>query len=140
MKSHALTLVVLTSAFCLGVRGQFAVDWSTIDCGGGASAGGTYSLTGTIGQPDAGTLSGGSFMLSGGFWPGLMVRAGGDVPTLFIHWSGTSVIISWSPATAPFALETTDNLALPVWLPVAGNTPVTGPAAGVARFYRLRRP
>ena len=37
-----------------------------------ASTGGTFSLSGTIGQPDAAsnpTLTGGSFELTGGFWP-----------------------------------------------------------------------
>lgn len=41
---------------------------STIDSGGATSAGGTYEVTGSIGQPDAGEVSGGSFVLSGGFW------------------------------------------------------------------------
>jgi len=42
---------------------------STIDGGGVIqSTGGTFELSGTIGQPDAGIMSGGSFQLSGGFW------------------------------------------------------------------------
>lgn len=41
----------------------------TIDGGGGTSSGGTFTLSGTIGQPDAGTLSNGSLVLQGGFWP-----------------------------------------------------------------------
>ena len=32
------------------------------------SAGGSFSLNGTIGQPDAGAMSGGNFSLAGGFW------------------------------------------------------------------------
>lgn len=32
------------------------------------SAGGTYSLGGTIGQADTGTLIGGAYALTGGFW------------------------------------------------------------------------
>ena len=49
--------------------GGYDLTWNTID-GGGAmfSTGGAYSLGGTIGQPDAGLLSGGSYTLSGGFW------------------------------------------------------------------------
>mgnify|MGYP001488349017 CR=1 FL=1 len=47
---------------------QYSINWSTIDCGGGVSSGGTFSITGTIGQPDAGRMTGGSFSLSGGFW------------------------------------------------------------------------
>jgi hypothetical protein len=48
------------------------LSWYTFD-GGGAmfTAGGDFELAGTIGQPDAGMpISGGSFELSGGFWPG----------------------------------------------------------------------
>lgn len=47
------------------------IGWYSID-GGGAigSVGGTYRLSGTIGQPDAGTLTGGSYTLRGGSWRG----------------------------------------------------------------------
>jgi hypothetical protein len=47
----------------------FDLTWNTIDGGGIMFAtGGAYSLGGTIGQPDAGTMSGGSYTLNGGFW------------------------------------------------------------------------
>lgn len=32
------------------------------------STGGEFELSGTIGQPDAGKMSGGDFTLTGGFW------------------------------------------------------------------------
>ncbi len=49
--------------------GGYDLTWNTIDGGGGMfSTGGPYSLGGTIGQPDAGTMSGGAYTLSGGFW------------------------------------------------------------------------
>jgi hypothetical protein len=42
--------------------------WS-IDGGGGTSGAGSYTLTGTIGQPDAGgQMTDGSYALSGGFF------------------------------------------------------------------------
>ena len=50
--------------------GQYELSWYTIDGGGGQSSGGAYTLTGTIGQPDAAWSSGGSYELLGGFWPG----------------------------------------------------------------------
>lgn len=55
--------------------GGYELTWSTID-GGGAmfSTGGTYSLGGTVGQHDAGTPSGGSYTLVGGFWGGAAAR------------------------------------------------------------------
>ena len=46
----------------------FNIDSFTIDGGGGTLAGSTYTLSGTIGQPDAGVLTGASFSVSGGFW------------------------------------------------------------------------
>ena len=49
-------------------QAQFTIAWYTIDSGGGSSAGGTFSLIGTIGQPDAGTAAGGTFRCLGGFW------------------------------------------------------------------------
>jgi hypothetical protein len=51
----------------------YSLDWYTIDGGGGSSSGGGYSLGGTLGQPDAGLLGGGSYTLNGGFWGGVIV-------------------------------------------------------------------
>jgi len=51
--------------------GQLSINWYTIDGGGGTSSGGTFTLSGTIGQPDAGAaMTGGTFTLNGGFWAG----------------------------------------------------------------------
>jgi len=47
----------------------FNISSYTIDAGGGDSAAGAFEVTGTAGQPDAGVMTGGSFELSGGFWP-----------------------------------------------------------------------
>jgi hypothetical protein len=47
----------------------YQLPWWTVDGGGASPTGGSgYSLSGTIGQPDAGTLTGGGYSLSGGFW------------------------------------------------------------------------
>jgi hypothetical protein len=49
----------------------YAIDWWTADGGGAPLDGGTYTLMGTAGEPDAGpTLSGGGYALTGGFWGG----------------------------------------------------------------------
>ncbi|MCK4783851.1 MAG: hypothetical protein KAV87_08890, partial [Desulfobacteraceae bacterium] len=45
--------------------GQYELSWYTIDGGGGRSSGGPYSLTGTIGQPDAAYSAGGQYELLG---------------------------------------------------------------------------
>lgn len=49
--------------------GGYEITWYTVDGGGAMNlAGGTYTLSGTAGQPDAGIQSQGSYSLSGGFW------------------------------------------------------------------------
>jgi hypothetical protein len=64
----ALVLLVAVS-LASAQAGTWDVDWFTIDGGGGmSSSGGEYALAGTIGQPDAGTLSDGVYTLHGGFW------------------------------------------------------------------------
>jgi hypothetical protein len=48
---------------------EFDLSWHSIDGGGVIhSTGGDFELSGTIGQPDAGTMTGGTFELTGGFW------------------------------------------------------------------------
>lgn len=69
---YVVTLIGLISANVLAGPPQFDLTWHTIDGGGGTSTGGSFDLSGTIGQPDAGpTMTGGSFALVGGFWPGI---------------------------------------------------------------------
>ena len=63
-----LTMCVLL--FSLPASAEYELSWHTIDGGGGTSSGGPYTLTGTIGQPDAAWSSGGQYELLGGFWPG----------------------------------------------------------------------
>jgi hypothetical protein len=59
---------------------QPSISSFTIDGGGATSTGGTFALSGTIGQPDVaatkgtgGGLGGGTFLVVGGFWPGTVV-------------------------------------------------------------------
>lgn len=68
----ALRVVCLLTALLvlpMTASAQLSLDWYTIDGGGHTfSAGGSLSLGGTIGQPDAGVLAGGGYALFGGFW------------------------------------------------------------------------
>jgi hypothetical protein len=49
----------------------YDLSWWSVDSGGATfSTGSAYELGGTIGQPDAGTLTGGGYTLGGGFWGG----------------------------------------------------------------------
>ena len=134
----ALCLFLLPSAFCLRAWGQYSIDWSTVDGGGGTSTGGEYSVSGTLGQPESGGMSGGGFTLEGGFWPGVIVPSTGEAPTLFIQAAGDSVIISWSPVSADFALETTGDLTSPTWVPAPAGNPVEIPLVYARQFFRLQ--
>jgi len=68
-----LSALVLTVAVQSASAQPYEIEWYTIDGGGGTSSGGSYTLSGTIGQHDASTpLSGGQFTLSPGFWPGAL--------------------------------------------------------------------
>ncbi len=74
MMPSRITAYVSAIAFAAGAAAlappgpSFDLSWNTIDGGGGTSTGGGFELSGTIGQPDAGVMSGGSFVLAGGFW------------------------------------------------------------------------
>jgi hypothetical protein len=80
----ALITPVATMAIVASAYAYDPITWSSLDCGGAAFVtGGGYRLGGTIGQPDAGRLSGGAFTLGSGFWiggqPG-QVGVDGDSP------------------------------------------------------------
>jgi hypothetical protein len=77
VKPALLPAVGSLLAISLGVAyADYALDWHTIDGGGEMrSTGGSYELSGTVGQPDAGEMSGGTYSLTGGFWFG---QAPGD--------------------------------------------------------------
>jgi hypothetical protein len=60
--------LVLAILVAVPVQAQvYAVDWWAFSWGGETLSGGAFALSGTGGQPDAGTLSGGNFTLTGGF-------------------------------------------------------------------------
>lgn len=69
----AVCLMILTIAAHSYAQsgGGFDITKSVLAGGGGTSTGGSFSITGTIGQSLAGTTSsGGSFQLTSGFWGG----------------------------------------------------------------------
>jgi hypothetical protein len=73
---RALVFLVLAGLLCSGgvlaqSGGGYDLSWSTVDGGGWSfSRGGGYTLSGTVGQPDAGLLRGGGYTLAGGYWGG----------------------------------------------------------------------
>jgi hypothetical protein len=67
-----LLVALLTTASLVSAQALFGLDWWSVDSGGGLSQGGSYTLHGGIGQPDAAQSQSGSgqYGLSGGFWNG----------------------------------------------------------------------
>jgi len=72
LAAAAFTPTILGPSTVLA-NGGYDINWWTVDSGGGLSqsAGGEYTLKGTIGQADAGSSSGGEYALEGGFWAGI---------------------------------------------------------------------
>ena len=142
MKLFYLTLGLLVPT--LGSAQNYSINWSTMDGGGGSSTGGVYSVSGTIGQPDAGgPLTNGQYSITGGFWALPVAVQSVGAPILVIVPSASSTAtISWTPATPGFVLQETLSLAPTNWMnSVSGATnPVTVPAVLPAKFYRLFKP
>jgi hypothetical protein len=127
---------------------NYAISFFTIDGGGGTSSGGSYSLSGGIGQPDAGKMSGGQYLLEGGFWnAAIAVPTAGSV-MLNIRSSVNSFIISWPVRETALRLESNSNLSTTnAWQNVSqmastnnGMISITVPATPGNTFFRLRTP
>lgn len=69
MKNKPCSIVIVCLAASAAIGEGFDLSWHSIDSGGVMrSIGGDFELSGTIGQADAGALSGGRFDSNGGFW------------------------------------------------------------------------
>ncbi len=135
----ASTGLSVPALICFGQ--PYAIESFTVDGGGGTSTGGNYTITGTIGQPDAsgGVQKGGNFTLEGGFWPGLAVVPIPDGPTLAIVSQSDAVRLSWIPATPGYVLEQSESLSQDTWssAPSGSQNPVTIQVGERTRFFRL---
>ena len=61
----------------------YDLSWWTVDSGGTTGlTSGSYTLSGTAGQPDAGSLSSGDYDLAGGFWGTLMEKIRSFLPMI----------------------------------------------------------
>jgi hypothetical protein len=68
-----LAMMLITSAAL--AQGGLHLSRQVFTNSGGASAGGEYTLAGSVGQPEAGnSLSSGAYALAGGFWQGLAIE------------------------------------------------------------------
>ena len=143
-----ITIIVLTVVVALSASAQsYNINWYKVAGGGGTSAGGNFSLTGTIGQPDAsGAMTGGNYSLTGGFWALVSVVQTPGAPTLYISFAGHTVTVYWQNVSG-WTLHQNNNLAVPTgwtlnssWTTTNGTnylniTPSTGNL-----FFRLSNP
>jgi hypothetical protein len=122
----------------------YAIDWFTVDGGGGTSTGGVYSVSGTIGQPDAGgPMTNGPYAVTGGFWALPTAVQMSTAPTLrIVPGAPGNATISWAPSTPGFVLQETWALSPANWTnsPSGVTNPITVPALWPAKFYRLAKP
>jgi len=142
--------IVLILSLALPVAGmaqQYSIAWYKVAGGGGTSTNGQYSLSGTIGQADAGpAMSGGNYSLTGGFWSLISVAQTPGAPTIYISGSGSSVTVFWQSVTG-WSLQQNSNLQTPVWSYSGGVTSAGGtnyliltpPPAGNL-YFRLHNP
>jgi hypothetical protein len=108
-------LVLFLSAPLSAFAQSYTIDWFTIAGGGGTSTGGVYAVSGSIGQPDAGRLSGGSFTVEGGFWSGMPVPA--PAPRLTVKLTGANtIVISWPSPSTGWNLQQNLNLTTMNWV------------------------
>jgi hypothetical protein len=144
----------ILKSWCLGVLAvclfsstlhaqSYSIGWYKIAGGGGTSTNGQYSLSGTIGQPDAGSaMTGGNYSVTGGFWSLISVVQTEGAPLLSITYAGNQAIVSWPASVTSWTLQTNNNLATGTWGNYAGtvvNNSVTNSPPTGNLFFRLKQ-
>lgn len=124
------------------------MEWFSMDGGGGTSTGGVYTVSGTVGQPDAGSMAGGQFAIQGGFWSVVTAVQTPGAPWLRVERSVTNtVLLAWPHPSTGFELQSAGDVSNPTWSHVSITPLVVGEEKQVIvdlppgrRFYRLRKP
>jgi hypothetical protein len=146
MKTFILCFSLLIPS--LGFAQQYSIDWYKVSGGGGTSTGGVYSVSGTIGQPDAGgPMTGDNYSLTGGFWSLISIVQTPGSPLLTIQWiNPTTVKVSWPSPSTDFVLQQNNDLKTANWINYSdtanddGTTKsvtISPPAGNV--FFRLKK-
>ena len=119
--SFALPVLVALSFVVVSVlhAQSYSIDWFKVAGGGGTSTGGTYQVSGTIGQHDAGgPMTGGNYSLTGGFWSVITVLQTPGAPLLTISFSSQppTVTVSWPSSATDFVLQQNSDLNTANWI------------------------
>jgi len=84
-------------------------------------------VSGTIGQPDAGTISGGNYTLTDGFWSLLSAVQTPGAPLLTITLATTNTtLVSWAYPSTGFSLQQNTNLSTTNWIAPAQSVTNNG--------------
>jgi hypothetical protein len=143
-----LWLCLSASTFGLTIWAQsYSIDWYKVAGGGGTSTGGIYSVSGTIGQHDAGgPMTGGNYSLTGGFWALISVVQTPGAPPLYITQSGGTVTVFWRDVSG-WSLQQNNNLANSAgwsinsnWMTSGGTNYLTLTSPTGNLFFRLEHP
>jgi hypothetical protein len=127
---------------------NFSLNWWTVDGGGGTSSGGGFTVSGTVGQPDAGAMSGGNFVLEGGFWGVIAAIQTPGGPMLYVTNQSGVVKVYWLLPATDWVLERTNRLTgiAGPWPQVpfpyvtnATDISISVPSPTGQQFYRLRK-
>jgi hypothetical protein len=146
---RTILLRFLVAAVCLPAVAQpYTINWHKIAGGGGTSTGGVYSVSGTIGQHDAGgPLTGGNFSLAGGFWALTAVQTPGAPTVGIVLTSTNTAVVYWPSPSTGFSLQVNTDLTTGNWT-APGETVqdngtikyiIVNPPTG-RKFYRLKYP
>jgi hypothetical protein len=140
--------ILLLPLLTLVASAQYSIDWYKVAGGGGTSTGGVYSVSGTIGQHDAGgPMTGGNYSLTGGFWALYAVQSPGS-PLLRIRLTTTNTAqVYWDSPSTGWNLQVNTNLTTTNWATPAESVTddgtikyiIVNPPVG-NRFYRLSNP
>ena len=143
-----LILGLIQFVFCFSSRSlaqNYSISWYKAAGGGGTSTNGLYSLSGTIGQPDAsGAMTGGDWALTGGFWSLISVAQTAGAPALYIGRSGQTITVFWQNV-GNWTLQQNGSLAAPSgWGNCSGITTSNGtnylaiPNPAGNQYFRLK--
>ena len=144
MKKTFVLLASLLACAGSGLAQSYSINWYRISGGGGTSTNGQYSVSGTIGQPDAsGAMTGENHSLTGGFWSLISAVQTPGAPLLTITHSGSQAIVSWPYPSTGWTLQTNLSLSTGTWGhyagPISNNSVTNAPRAGNL-FFRLSNP
>jgi hypothetical protein len=142
-----VALAAMGSAHC--AQGQsYSINWFKVSGGGGTSVNAPFTLSGTIGQHDAGgPMKNGIYSLAGGFWTFAAVQTPGAPFLKIFLTNSTTAVVEWPAPSTGLMLQQNADLTTTNWVNVTNPTNVLGglnqvsfPAATGNLFFRLANP